>query len=72
MLRIQRATFTHLFIYLNKDFLCIYYSVPGIMLSTRVIMENKTIVQAFIKLNTWWEREAKKKKKNHMINAIKS
>ena len=48
---IQRATFTYLFIYLYSDLLCIYYSVPGIVLSIRIIMENKTIGQAFMKLN---------------------
>lgn len=50
-------SYVHLFICLNKDLLCIYYSVPGIVLSTRVIMGNKTIGQDFMKLNPWWETE---------------
>ena len=62
---IQTATFTYLFIYLYS----IYYSVPGIVLSIRIIMENKTIGQAFMKLNHWSEREIPK---THVINAMKS
>ena len=66
---IQRATFTYLFIYLYSNLLCIYYSVPGIVLSIRIIMENKTIGQTFMKLNHWWGREIPQK---HVINTMKS
>ena len=66
---IQTATFTYLFIYLYSDLLGIYYSVPDIVLSIRIIMENKTIGQAFMKLTHWSEREIPK---THVINAMKS